>query len=115
MKREIVCIVCPQGCLLCVDEENGDIQVTGNICEKGITFAEKEILDPERTLTTTVKLSAGGLLPVRSSAPVKKHEMKSLVTQLKSVTVTPPVTIGQMIATGLGENTVDIIATDNIG
>ena len=112
MKREFICIVCPVSCMLATEVSDGVLQVTGNTCEKGITFAEKEIYDPERILTTTVKLSSGGLLPVRSKTLVKKHEVIALVSKLKPIVVEPPVEIGQVIANGLGENSVDIIATD---
>jgi len=44
---------------------------------------------------------------------VKKREMKTLVMKLRYITVTPPILIGQIIASGLGENSVDIIATDD--
>ena len=113
MQREIVCIVCPQSCLLTTDD--GDkIHVTGNNCDKGIAFAEKEKYDPERILTTTVKLTNGDLLPVRSNAPVKKHEMRSLVASLKSIEIKPPVVAGQIIVSNKGENSVNIIATDHV-
>ena len=114
MKREIVCIVCPLGCLLTTSEKDGVLQVTGNNCDKGIHFAEKETYDPERTLTTTVKLTTGGLLPVRSRGMVKKGEIINLVAKLSSLEITPPVSIGQIIIKGLGENSVDIIATDKV-
>ena len=112
MKCELACIVCPSSCILTVDKIDDTIHVTGNKCDQGIIFAEKEIHDPERILTTTVKLTTDRLLPVRSNAMVKKHEIKSIVSQLKTVVVKPPVEIGQIIKSGVGENSVDIIATD---
>jgi len=114
MKRDFICIVCPLGCLLYTDGADGDLLVTGNSCDKGVDFARKEIINPERILTTTVKLTNGGLLPVRSNIPVKKHEMIEMVTQLKSIEVTSPVVVGQIIIDNFGENSVNIIATDNI-
>ena len=113
MKREFVCIVCPSGCTLTTDDRDNDLHITGNNCAQGFEFAKKEIYDPERILTTTVKLTSGGLLPVRSNGMVKKREMKTLVMKLRSVTATPPIKIGQTVAIGLGENSVDIIATDD--
>ena len=34
MKKELVCIVCPRGCHLTIDENNN---VTGNSCPRGVT------------------------------------------------------------------------------
>ena len=59
MKREFTCIVCPNGCRLHTEVENGAVtSVTGNRCPKGRDFAEKECTAPTRSLCTTV--NAGG-------------------------------------------------------
>ena len=114
MEREFVCIVCPSSCELTVCERDGKLIVSGNQCDHGFSFAEKEIYDPERILTTTVKLTNGGLLPVRSSALVKKDEICSIVAGLKTLIVSHPVRIGQVVAANVGVNSVDIIATDEV-
>jgi len=114
MKRELACIICPGSCILTICESDSVLQVIGNKCDKGVDFAEKEVNDPERTLTTTVKLTTGGLLPVRSKSMVKKYEIKTLVAQLRDTVVKPPVVIGQVVASGLGVNSVDIVASDDM-
>ena len=114
MKHELVCIACPKSCELSIDEYCGKLQISGNQCERGIAFAERETNDPQRILTTTVKLTTGGLLPVRSDRTVKKGELKMLVQRLKTITAVPPVEIGQVIVAGVGENSVDIIASDTV-
>ena len=115
VEREFVCIVCPNSCELVARECNNSLQVSGNRCDKGVAFAEQEVYNPQRVLTSTVKLSTGKLLPVRSSGAVKKGELKTLVRSLRSVSVTPPVEIGQIIVSGAGENSVDIVASDSVG
>jgi CxxC motif-containing protein len=109
--RSFICIVCPSGCELLVKESLSSISVTGNLCEKGIDFAEKEVYNPERVLTTTIKLTTGELVPVRSDGLVKKDEIKHLVKYISSNTFPPPVEIGQVIIPAVGKNKVDIIAT----
>ena len=113
MKREFVCIVCPQSCELTVEECTGNLHVAGNRCERGITFAEQEVYDPQRILTTTVKLTTGGLLPVRSRGTIKKRELRTLVRKLKTAVVAPPIKIGQTIVASFGENDIDIVAADS--
>ena len=112
MKREFVCIVCPKSCEITAEEDNGALRVTGNECEHGILFAEQEVYNPQRILTTTVKLATGELLPVRSRGTVKKSELKTLIGQLKNIIVVPPVEIGQVIVPSIGENSVEIVAAD---
>ena len=51
--KELICIMCPKGCRLNVDD---DLNLTGNGCIRGITYGKQEITDPRRYLTSTVKL-----------------------------------------------------------
>ena len=59
-KRNLTCIGCPMGCALLV-EMNGKeiISVTGNTCKKGAEYAVKEVTDPTRIVTTTVRVKNG--------------------------------------------------------
>ena len=56
--KELICIVCPKGCRLTVDEFNG-YKVTGNACQRGAAYGYKELTNPTRVLTTTVKIQGG--------------------------------------------------------
>ena len=38
--KELICIVCPNGCYLRVDEEK-DYLVTGNACPRGAEFGKR--------------------------------------------------------------------------
>ena len=111
MKR-FVCVVCPKSCELTIETHGGDLSVAGNECERGVMFASGELHNPQRVLTATVKLASGGLLPVRSRGTVSKGELKAIVERLKSVTVTPPVEIGQIVFQSTDEASSDIIASD---
>ena len=53
--RELICITCPKGCHLKVDEENG-YKVTGNGCPRGAIYGKKECTHPTRVVTSTVKI-----------------------------------------------------------
>ena len=53
--KQLVCIVCPNGCRLTVTEEGQGIHVTGNRCPRGIDFATTELTHPMRTISSTVK------------------------------------------------------------
>ncbi len=60
MKREFTCIVCPNGCRLHTEVENGAVtSVTGNRCPKGRDFAEKECTAPHAKFVHHGK-NAGG-------------------------------------------------------
>jgi CxxC motif-containing protein len=117
MTRNMVCFICPNSCLLSVREDGDGIRVENNRCPRGTEFAEKELRDPERTLTTTIRINNGTvpLASVRSAAPVKKKELKSLVKYFDGVTIDAPVSGGQVLFSAVGENGVNIIATRPVG
>ena len=110
--RRFVCVVCPKSCEITAEMRGSELRARGNACGRGAVFAEQEISDPQRILTTTVKLTSGGLLPVRSRGTVKKGELKDLVGMLKTVTVAPPVELGQIVLPSADKVSSDIIASD---
>ena len=58
--RELTCIGCPMGCPLIVTMEAGEvISVTGNTCKRGDVYARKEVTNPTRIVTSTVRVSGG--------------------------------------------------------
>ncbi len=59
-KRELTCIGCPMGCQLTVSMDCGEVtEVTGNTCQKGDIYARKEVVNPTRIVTSTVKITGG--------------------------------------------------------
>ena len=117
MKKEMICIGCPLGCPLSVDYIGKTIQsINGTRCKVGLEYAEKEISNPERTLTTTVRVK-NGLLPlvsVRTSKPMPKNRIFDAMTLLAKVEIEAPVKIGDKIAENLFDTGVDVVATKNI-
>ncbi|MDR0582889.1 MAG: DUF1667 domain-containing protein [Treponema sp.] len=109
----LVCLVCPNSCLLSVEREGGAVRVVNNGCSRGVEFAVKELNDPERTLTSTVKVLNGEfpLVSVRSDRPVKKGELISLIQYLDTLTAQAPISAGQVLLSGLGLNKVTVLAT----
>ena len=66
--KELICIVCPNGCHLKVDEENG-YNVTGNKCERGAEYGKAELLHPVRVVTSTVRIEGAAACPSRPAPP----------------------------------------------
>ncbi|MBE6933285.1 MAG: DUF1667 domain-containing protein [Ruminococcaceae bacterium] len=107
----IICITCPKGCHLTVDEET--LEVRGNSCERGVEYGRNELTHPVRMITSTVKLSGGRLrrLPVKTSQPIPKGMMEEVVRALDDVTVTSPVRVGDVVIENVCGTGADIIAT----
>ena len=53
--KEFVCIECPKGCRLKVDD---DMNVTGNTCPRGKVYAINEMTCPKRVITSTVVIES---------------------------------------------------------
>ena len=108
--KELVCIVCPKGCRLHVDEENG-FAVTGNSCPRGAAYGKNEIQNPTRVLTSTVRLNGGAYrrCPVKTDRAIPKGKLLDVMEALNDVELSSPVSIGQVAlenVCGTGANVV---------
>ena len=57
--KEVICICCPKGCHLQVDEQN-DYAVTGNGCPNGIAYGKEELTNPTRFWQRRCRAAASG-------------------------------------------------------
>ena len=113
--KELICIVCPKGCHLKVDEENG-YAVTGNSCPRGAEYGKKELISPTRVITSTVRVEGGTLrrVSVKTSRDIPKQDIFKAMRLLNGVTVQAPVSIGDVIVKDLLGLGVDFVATKNV-
>ncbi len=113
--KELVCIVCPKGCRLHVDDENG-YTVTGNSCPRGAEYGKNEIQNPTRVLTSTVRLSGGAYrrCPVKTEKAVPKGKLLDIMKELNRVEVASPVSIGQVVLTDAAGTGVNVVVTKSL-
>ena len=115
MERNMTCILCPRGCAMTVRGEVGGLQVVGNSCPKGQEYAINECTNPVRTVTSTVRVSnrEDTMVSVKTAAPVPKEKMMEVMAQLRSITVSAPVKIGDVILSDVfGTNVIATKAID---
>ena len=115
--RELTCIGCPLGCSLSVTLENGEVtSVTGNTCPRGDAYARKEVTNPTRIVTSTVKVSNGtaDMVSVKTKEDVPKEKIFDCMRALKDVTVQAPVHIGDVVLKNVAGTGVDMVATKNV-
>ena len=113
----LTCIGCPMGCSLTVDMEGAEVlSVKGNGCGVGDKYAHKELTNPTRIVTSTVRVKGGDLpvVCVKTASDIPKSRMLECVRALKSLEVEAPVTIGQVILPNVAGTGVAVIATRNI-
>ena len=115
-KRELTCIGCPMGCFLTVMLENGEaVSVEGNTCQKGDIYARKEVVNPTRIVTSTVKLSGSdkSRVPVKTNTDIPKDKIFDVMKEINEADVEAPVSIGDVIIKNVAGTGSDIVATGN--
>ena len=116
-KRELTCIGCPLGCALTVEMNDGEvISVTGNTCKRGDDYARKEVTNPTRIVTSSVKVEDGSLaaVSVKTKEDIPKGKIFDCVKALKDVCVKAPIAIGDVVLADVAGTGVDVIATKNV-
>ncbi|WP_283672889.1 DUF1667 domain-containing protein [Butyricicoccus sp. Marseille-Q5471] len=111
---ELICITCPKGCHLTVDEENG-FAVTGNACPRGEAYGKNELQHPVRVVTSTVRLTGGAAprLPVKTDKPLPKDKVFDCMALLDAVVAAAPVKVGDVLLANICGTDVNIVATKN--
>lgn len=110
---EVVCILCPKGCLIQVSQGAESLTITGNACHKGLAFATQEWTHPMRTLSTTVKTSCERVprVPVKTADVISKYDLLKVMDYLSHIQVALPVKMGDCIVKNVLNLGVDVVAT----
>lgn len=110
--KELICIVCPRGCHLLVDEEHG-YAVSGNSCQRGEEYGKAELTRPTRVVTSTVCVAGAAYprCPVKTNAPILKGEMFRVMDEIAKVRLKAPVHIGQVLIQDICGTKADLVAT----
>ena len=113
MKKQFTCIVCPNGCEIEAEVENGQvISVTGHTCPRG----EQELTAPRRTIASSV-LVKGGELPVTSvrlTRAIPKDMIFPVMDEIRKVVLTAPVKAGTIVLHNVCGLDSDVMVTKNV-
>lgn len=117
--RELTCIGCPLGCTITVVLDNGEIKdVSGYTCKRGHDYARKEVTNPTRIVTSTVRLTGSktgaAVVSCKTAQDIPKGKIFAVAAALKTVTAHAPVRIGDVLLSNAAGTGVDIIATKNV-
>ena len=116
-ERELICIGCPMGCPIVVKMEDGKVvSVTGNTCPRGEAYARKEVTDPTRIVTTTVRVADGKvpMIKVKTEHDISKDKIFDCIAALRGVTIKAPVHIGDIVLENVAGTGVNIVAAGNV-
>lgn len=113
--KELICIVCPKGCRLTVDEEH-DYAVSGNGCPRGAEYGRRELIAPTRTVTSTVRCvgAAHPRCPVKTDRPIPKAMIFDAMAALDAVELHAPVRIGDVALENVCGSGANFVVTRNL-
>ncbi len=111
--RTMICITCPKGCSLEVTSEGTTLIQAKGGCKRGHEYVEREMKDPRRMVASTVRIENAlhPLLPVYTSAAFPKNRIPELVTELRSLVLSAPIRMGQVVAKDICGTGIDILAS----
>ncbi|MEN6595425.1 MAG: DUF1667 domain-containing protein [Clostridiaceae bacterium] len=116
-ERAFTCIVCPNGCVIETQIEDGKLlSITGNKCKRGEEYVQQELADPRRTIATTVPIENTSLplCSVRLNRPIPKREIFRVMREIDGVRLVAPVQIGQIVLKNVCGLDSDVIVTKDM-
>ena len=113
--KMITCTICPVGCEMDIEYEgNKLIKVSGHTCKRGEKYAENEIVDPRRVLTSTVVLNGAKikLMPVKTDKPIAKDKLLEAVREINKIKIAAPfqIRMGDVLYSDFTENGINLVA-----
>ena len=115
--RDLTCIGCPLGCSIqVVMKDQTVVSVTGNTCPRGDSYARKEVTDPTRIVTSSVRVTGGTapMVSVKTREDIPKSMIFDCTNALKDITAAAPVRIGDVILPDVCGTHIPVVATKNI-
>ncbi len=112
---ELTCIVCPMGCRIRVENDNGELKFNGAGCRRGEQYVRDEMVSPKRMLTSVVAVEGSSkLLPVKTAAPIPKELIFSAMAEIKKIKARGKIQTGQVIKENLAGTGVALVATKTV-
>ena len=114
--KEVICIICPVGCRIEVKRDENSPSgycISGSQCKKGEAYGIKELTNPTRVLTTTVKINNThhSRLPVRTNGAIPKDKIFPCMKAINKVEIRAPVKAGKVIIENILDTGIDLIAS----
>ena len=110
MTKSFICIVCPVGCHIDVDD-NGNI--TGNRCKRGLEYVKTELTAPKRIITTTAKTIFKDIprVSVKTDVAVPKQLIYKIMDEINAVVIDKPMKIGDILIENILDTGANVILT----
>ena len=109
----LTCIGCPLGCTLTAVPNGESFDISGYTCKRGLEYAKKELTRPERTVTSTVRVSGGkaNVTSVRTASDIPKDAIFRVMEAINEIVAPAPIAIGDILCQDIAGTGVALTAT----
>ena len=117
MFRTFTCILCPNGCEITVEHKDGQVlSCTGNLCDNGVKYVKQELLDPRRTIASSVLVSGGDrpLASVRLTDPIPRDLIFPMMDKIRTICLEAPVDPGTILLENVFGTGSNLITTSKV-
>jgi CxxC motif-containing protein len=98
-----------------VEVEDGvPVAVQGNTCPRGDAYGRSEVVDPRRTVTTSIPVTGSPharMLSVKTASPVPKDRVADVMRAAARLQAVAPLAIGDVVLSNVAGTGVDLVAT----
>ena len=104
------------GCFLTVSIEDDRIGVEGNTCPRGADYAKKEVTNPTRIVTSSVRVNGADIarVSVKTASDIPKGKIFDCMKEISAAQMDAPVSIGDVVIENCAGTGVAVIATKNV-
>lgn len=102
------------GCPLTVEVTQNEVsKVTGNTCPKGDAYARKEVTNPTRIVTSTIKVegSRRRFISVKTKEDIPKDKIFACMQEINTIRAKAPIAVGDVLLEDVAGTKVAVVAT----
>lgn len=111
---KLICINCPFGCEINVEEKGDELLISGNNCKAGEKYARNEVTCPKRMITSSAYVYGNKRVSCKSREAIDKKLIFSVMEEIHKLRLNAPIRINDVLIKNVLNSGVDIIATKNI-
>lgn len=114
--KTLICIACPMGCKLTIEEKDGEYLIEGYRCKRGLEYGMQELTDPRRHISSTVRIIGGflNMIPVKTDRPIPKDKIFDVMKEINQIRLSAPVEIGKIVIENVAGTGANIVTTRTI-
>lgn len=112
-EHELICICCPNGCLLRVTKEGPEYKVEGNKCPKGLDYAIKEFSSPSRNISSNIRLIGddAAVISCKTDREIPKGKIAEVMQEIHRAKAQRPIEVGDVLIRDVAGTGANIVAT----